>query len=253
MSENSYKLLMADVYPITADGLSKEIKVSHLYNLAVLAASAKYHNANTNLAVQTLDHMHYTVPTVSDMRFQINTALAFGFDSYSLYTFDTRPDTDVEDNRLAMVENGEKTIIYDRVKQVNEEVLAFDHVYMAFDWQGLIPLSVTKENASAFKLLEKYGKYVLTVTDTTVLKQIESNNNVLCGVFTDSKDNEAFMLMNYACSGNPCEAETKLTLIDCNKAIVYVNGEKQVLDVKDNVLTLNLNEGDGAFVIPYKA
>ena len=50
----------------------------------------------------------------------------------------------MEDNRLAMVENSEKTIIYDRVKQVNEEVLAFDHVYMAFDWQGLIPLSATK-------------------------------------------------------------------------------------------------------------
>jgi hypothetical protein len=252
MSQDTYKLLMADVYPIVAKGASKEIKVSHLYNLAVLATSAKDHGAHTNLAIQTLDHMHYTVPTLADVRFQVYSALAFGFDGYTLYTFDTRPSTDKEENRLGLVQNGEKTVIYDRVKAVNDEVLAFDHVYKAFDWQGIIPVRVTKENASAYNLLEKSDKYILPQESSNVLKGIETNNNVLCGVFEDKNKNEGFMIMNYSCSGSPCTAEVKLSLIDCNKAIVYINGQKEIIDVKQNTLTLSLTEGNGAFVIPYK-
>ncbi|MBR2384047.1 MAG: hypothetical protein IKA99_00385, partial [Clostridia bacterium] len=230
MSKDAYKLLMADVYPIIASGKSKEIKVSHLYNLSVLATSAKDHGAHTNLAIQTLDHMHYTVPEVADVRFQVYSALAFGFDGYTLYTFDTRPSTEKEENRLGLVQNGEKTVIYDRVKTVNDEVLAFDHVYKAFDWKGIIPVSVTKENSSAYSLLERSGKYVLAQESSIVLKGIETNNNILCGVFEDKNKNEGFMIMNYACSGSPCTAEINLSLIDCNKAIVYMNGEKKVID-----------------------
>jgi hypothetical protein len=43
-----------------------------------------------------------------------------------------------------------------------------------------------------------------------------------------------------------------LSLIDCNKAIVYINGQKKVVEVKGNTLTISLTEGNGAFVIPYK-
>lgn len=248
------KILMADCYPIVMDRGQKVVKPSHLYNLAVLAQNAKDHNAKLNLAIQVLDHITYTVPTLEDIRFQVNSLLAFGFDGYTLYTFDTRPSTPYEDNRLGMVKDGEKTEIYDRAKQVNDEIRSFDHVYSCFDWKGVIPVVVNKneERMNWGSLTSYEGDIVLSVADTKVLSDITTSGNTLCGVFYDNSGNEAFTIMNYANPVNGKTDEVTLKFDDCNKALVYHNGKCSSVDISDNTLTITLGNSEAAFVIPYK-
>ena len=245
---------MADCYPIVMDRGQKVVKPSHLYNLAVLAQNAKDHNAKLNLAIQVLDHITYTVPTLEDIRFQVNSLLAFGFDGYTLYTFDTRPSTPYEDNRLGMVKDGEKTEIYDRAKQVNDEIRSFDHVYSCFDWKGVIPVVVNKneERMNWGSLTSYEGDIVLSVADTKVLSDITTSGNTLCGVFYDNSGNEAFTIMNYANPVNGKTDEVTLKFDDCNKALVYHNGKCSSVDISDNTLTITLGNSEAAFVIPYK-
>lgn len=254
LDDDFEKILMADCYPIIMDKGQKTIKPSHLYNLAVLAQNAKDHNAKLNLAIQVLDHITYTVPTLEDVRFQVNSLLAFGFDGYTLYTFDTRPSNQYEENRLGMVKDGEKTEIYDRVKQVNDEVRSFENVYACFDWAGIIPVVTDKkEERSNWASLTSYdGDIVMAAEDTKILSEISAARNTLCGVFYDKSGNEAFCVMNYANPANGYTDEVTMKFDGCDKALVYHNGQSSTVDLTDNVFTYTLGNSECVFVIPYK-
>ncbi len=264
MGEGTKKVLMADCYPIKKEKNELSIKPSHLYNLMELAAQAKDNGAIANLAIQTLEHTVssgatlYPAPTLQSMRFQIYPLLSFGFKAYTLYTYDTRPDAYqgdvmIEENIMGLVENGRATATYPIVKQVNKEILSFDHVYLSFDWEGIIPVVPTKDQRTNFQQLTGFGRYVLEAQDTKVLNEITSDNNILCGVFQDEAGNEAYAITNYCAPWLETVAKTQLTFDGCDKAIVYLNGEKSVMNLTDGKLALSLNACDGAFVIPYKA
>ena len=257
--------MSADIYPIVAGtgGLgARTLKPSYLYNVGVIAAYAQRYGMESNIAIQALDHINYPEPTVQDLRLQVNTLFAFGIDTYSVYTFDTPTVTyPGEENRQGCYRNGQPTEIYDRVKQVNGEVRAWDEVYTSFDWQGILTRSrATSENATAFLLLNSIAEDenllvppLLDVTDTVLLEALESDGDILLGYFTDEAGNEAFMLINYAetQSGEPCT--TKLTFRACSGAYVYQNGQKQEVALQNGTLELTLEAGGGAFILPFGA
>ncbi len=260
LDEGMQKVLMADCYPIKIEKSEYSISTHHLYTLMELAAQAKEFGAETNLAVQTLEHTvgngatHFPAPTVEMMRFQIYPLLSFGFKGFTYYTYETRPTNagSGEVNLMGLVKDGQKTEIYDVVKQVTDEVLSYDHVYLSFEWDGVIPLTPTNEQRSIFGQVKDFGRYVLTAEDTKVLKALDSDNNILCGVMRDEAGNEGYSLSNYTAPWDGNTALVNMTFDDCNKAIVYHNGEKSVATLKNGVLELELAPCDGAFVIPYK-
>ncbi len=259
MSADTKKILMVDCYPLAEELGEYQIVPYHLYTMMEIAANAKDYGAEACLSVQTLEHTVangatlFPAPTVEAMRLQIYSLLSFGYKRYALYCYDTRPDAEGEDNRMGMVQDGEKTPTYSVVKQVNEEILALDNVYLSFDWQGIIPVVATDDQKANFKQLTAYGKYVFSEGDTQVLDELTSDNNLLCGVFQDEAGNEGYALTNYCSPREGVTANACLRFSDCDKAIVYHNGEKREVDLTDSELTLTMNACDGVFVIPYKA
>ena len=73
------------------------------------------------------------------------------------------------------------------------------------------------------------------------------------GYFNDADGNDGIMVVNYN--------ETSLNLTDevtldfdsakYNKAICYIGGKKNVIDLNGGKLNLRLGVGEGVFVIPY--
>ena len=254
--------LSADIYPIVAgaNGLGERtLKPSYLYNVGVIAAYAQRYGLETNIAIQALDHLNYPVPTVQDLRLQVNTLFAFGIDTYSVYTFDT-PTITAEGavNRQGCYLNGKPTVIYDRVKQVNGEVRAWDQVYTSFEWQGVITRCSSSVNDTAFRLLQSVAEDenllvspILEPADTQLVRSLETDGDILLGYFTDEAGNEGYMLTNYAetQSGEPCT--TKIAFAGCSGAYVYENGVKREVPLTGGVLELTLEAGGGAFIVPF--
>lgn len=86
----------------------------------------------------------YRTPHYEDMRWQVYSALAFGASRLGYYTFWPHyivgPDI-VHQNAMVVFEPSDEkgyrtTEIYDAVKKVHQEILAFDHVFLRFQWQG---------------------------------------------------------------------------------------------------------------------
>ena len=255
--------MSADIYPIVGGegGLGKRtLKPSYLYNVGVIASYAKKYGLESNIALQALDHINYPEPTLQDLRLQLNTLLAFGIDTYSVYTFDTPTLTyPGEENRQGCYKDGEPTAIYGRMKQLNTEMRAWQSVYKSFEWQGIIPCSTENSaNDTAFRLLKSVAdderllvSTILDNTDTVLVKGFSSTGDSLLGYFSDKNGNEGFMITNYAETQSGKSSTATVTFKGCNKAYVYRNGAKQTVELKNGVLTIELAAGDGAFVIPF--
>ena len=60
------------------------------------------------------------------------------------------------------------------------------------------------------------------------------------------------MIVNVTDPGKNISDEVTVTFKEASKAIVYVQGEEQTIDLKDGSYTFKLTSGEGVFVIPIK-
>ena len=267
------KWLSADRYPLTYDNDgNKCLDNAWLSDVQILANVAKqYKNVKTNFFIQTMPYgikedgspngaiygSRDRIPTYEDIRMQEYALAAFGYDGISLFCYAT-PLVGFEfaESQEAMISrSGEKTAIYDSVKKANSEILAFDHVLQQFDWIGTFTNDAGQTNDdkprtqnSSFRLLNR-----ISVKSVLSLNSVTTSRDTLFGYFNDVDGNDGIMVVNYN--------ETSLNLTDevtlnfdsskYNKAICYVGGKKQVVNLSGGKLNLELGVGEGVFVIPY--
>ena len=265
--------LSADRYPLTYDNDgNKCLDNAWLSDVQILANVAKqYKNVKTNFFIQTMPYgikedgspngaiygSRDRVPTYEDIRMQEYALAAFGYDGISLFCYAT-PLVGFEfaESQEAMISrSGEKTAIYDSVKKANSEILAFDHVLQQFDWIGTFTNDAGQTNDdkprtqnSSFRLLNR-----ISVKSVLSLNSVTTSRDTLFGYFNDVDGNDGIMVVNYN--------ETTLNLTDevtlnfdsskYNKAICYVGGKKQVVNLSSGKLNLELGVGEGVFVIPF--
>ena len=265
--------LSADRYPLTYDNDgNKCLDNAWLSDVQILANVAKqYKNVKTNFFIQTMPYgikedgspngaiygSRDRVPTYEDIRMQEYALAAFGYDGISLFCYAT-PLVGFEfaESQEAMISrSGEKTAIYDSVKKANSEILAFDHVLQQFDWIGTFTNDAGQTNDdkprtqnSSFRLLNR-----ISVKSVLSLNSVTTSRDTLFGYFNDVDGNDGIMVVNYN--------ETSLNLTDevtlnfdsskYNKAICYVGGKKQVVNLSSGKLNLELGVGEGVFVIPF--
>ena len=267
------KWLSADRYPLTYDNDgNKCLDNAWLSDVQILANVAKqYKNVKTNFFIQTMPYgikedgspngaiygSRDRIPTYEDIRMQEYALAAFGYDGISLFCYAT-PLVGFEfaESQEAMISrSGEKTAIYDSVKKANSEILAFDHVLQQFDWIGTFTNDAGQTNDdkprtqnSSFRLLNR-----ISVKSVLSLNSVTTSRDTLFGYFNDVDGNDGIMVVNYN--------ETSLNLTDevtlnfdsskYNKAICYVGGKKQVVNLSGGKLNLELGVGEGVFVIPF--
>ena len=141
--------------------------------------------------------------------------------------------------------------VYDWVKQANNEVHTFESAFMNFTWKSASVFGTT--GITQFNKLEsKAGAY-------GYISSVSSSASVLVGNFDNINEGNrpygdayAYMVMNYGNTGNS-QAESAITITfngTPTKALVYENGIAKVYTLASNTLTLNLQLGEGAFVIP---
>ena len=247
----SPKTLGLDNYPlITNNTEENNIRPSYLSDLLTLSTIAKNYNDRTDktseitvgFCVQAfVDNGIRDIECKEDISFQTNTCLAMGAKYLEYFTYRTVA------NMLGLVQDGEKRDVYTYVKEVNEELKKWDHVIMAFDWQGAMTVDGTDahENKESFESVQD-----------KVLKQLEKVQNVesrldtLIGEFKDQDGRYGYMVVNYTEPTNHRIDYVDMTFTEAQKALVYQGGEPKIYNVENNQLQLRVEAGDAAFVIP---
>lgn len=252
-----------DSYPLFADpvqGLTS-LEDTWYQNLRLVAESAKANGYDAGITIQscafgnvgqeTSFHKR-AVTSKADVTYQLYTSLAYGMKHFSYFTYwEHWSEGDTEDFYTAMVEypekNGQepiKTDAYYAVKEANEEIKKFDHVFLSFDWEGTMAL--TKENKVLSSALQMAGDYqsprvsAVTATDDTII-----------GSMKDADGYDGYWIVNATDPGQNLSDSVTITFREASSAIAYVNGEEQTITLQDGTYTFDLGSGEAVFVIPY--
>lgn len=202
------------------------------------------------------------LPSEADCIFQAYVNMAFGFTEFSWFTYSS-PELDEREfgeEHVSMLDrsNG-KTSAYYGVKKANELIYDLDEVMMSLTWHGVYPITVKSSTDSekmderAIRYLKSIKGVILDESDFNVVKSVSANGNVLCSQFTDEKDNEGFMLVNYGDPSYEKTVKVEAEFIDCDKIIVYRDGKATVENVGNGKWSEDIPAGKGVFIIPYKA
>lgn len=266
------KWLSADRYLLTYDkNGNKCIDSGWLADVQSVAKVAKNYGAKTNFFIQTMpfgatngvatgakEGSRDRVPTYNDIRLQQYALMAFGYDGISLFCYGSPiADGEFASSQYGMIDrSGNKTEIYESVKQANNELLSFDHVLKQFAWQGVFTCDAGKtitgtsstSNAS-FKTLDR-----ISLANVSSLSKVSASADTLCGYFKDAAGNDGIMVVNYNETTKNLTDTVELTFDSSkyNAAVCYVGGVKKVFTgLTDGKLSLSLGAGEGIFVIPY--
>ena len=267
---NGKKLLSVDFYPLQRTTEKKfswselkyvyntynSIRTDYLYNLEATAQAALDKGVDVSYFVQT--HGHGTTDTVNrdltsvaDMRFQYNTAMAYGVKSFAAFTYPSQGGGEFE-NYQGLVKNTyndstgwttEKTPVYGYVKQANEELKAWDEVYLSFDYVGTKALLGSSSSSNAcFKKLTQNKEAI------TGLTSITATQDTLIGEF-DKDGVTAYMISNFTEPSEKLSDTVELELSEATRVQVYINGVKETKIVPKGKLTITLGAGEAAFVV----
>ena len=153
----------------------------------------------------------------------------------------------------------ETTALYNDIKTVDNEYLAWDHIYMAYNWVGVGKYSANSKDTMLDQL-----KNCVTLSNYGI-SNISAGENLLVGVF-ESNGNKAYMVTNAGSTStswfggdvgdgrefNMADSSVTLTLdaADYKCVAVIDNGEISYVAVNNNQVTLNVEAYEGVFVIP---
>ena len=241
-----------DHYPLEEDGVTS----THLRNLEIVAGMCQEYGVElrTYIKASTTGDAEREIratESVNDLYMQIYSALAYGSKEIIYYQFTDHTVTDGAGDGVISGSSLEKGNVYNWTKQANNEVAAFSAAYMNFTWKSASVFG--KTSLTQFNNLKNKASAYGSLTGVT------SSASVLVGNFDDTDGKygygakNAYMVVNYGNTDNMTHATSEITLTfnGMTRAIVYENGQATVVTLNNNQLTLNLEIGEGAFVIPF--
>ena len=226
------KTLSIDHYPLTTSGLSP----TYLSDFLVVAETVKKFNekypnspAEASFCIQAYcEGDRRALESKSDVRFQVNMAIAMGARNLEYYQYRTG----ILDMPSA----------YQYVKTVNQEVLAWDDVFMSYDWQGARMYGDSSDplyKKAEDQFISSFKKATVSASKAAVVSEFRKGNGTY-----------AYMAVNATDPSQNMSTTVTMKLKGASRATVYKNGAKTTKNLTDGSLKLTLKAGEGAFCIP---
>ena len=258
----SGRTVCLDNYPFGAV-TGNDISASFLVDLLTGAIVTRNYNetaseedkATFGMCVQTFQNtkssttLRYT-KNAAEVSFQMFTGMALGARLYEYFCFRSLPSFGFYG---IIDEAGNPTDQYYMLKEANEKVLPFAKITYAFDWHNLV-LSLASNESSVENENSFDGAKALLEEDPSdkgvgVLSKTVSQYDAIVGCFKQGEQ-DGYMVVNYAEPGSSKSNMVRVTFSDCTQALVYRNGVATTKKLFNGTLSLTLEAGDAAFVIP---
>lgn len=229
-----------DNYPFYEDFLLS----TYYENLQIVTDEAKKYGVDAWLAIQSAAWSIVRAVQEEDLRYQCNSALAFGIKNIQYYTYWQFPDGSHSQGIIA--HDGTK-MIYDETQRVNMETQKMAKVILNFDYEKA-QFVYDREHAEMPPLFQNLRSEeldfvnVISVTEATMISQMKDAQRECMG----------YMVVN---ATDPIKRQTSKVAIrigDCEHVTAFTRGEAEIIDLLDGVLELDLEPGGGVFVIPHK-
>jgi hypothetical protein len=243
-----------DHYPLHEDGITS----THLRNLEIVGELCRDNKIELRTYIKAsetgdTEREIRATESINDLYMQIYSALAYGSKEiiYYQYTDHTVSGGDSAGDGVINGSSLRVNNVYEWTKQANNEVLAMSSAFMNFTWKSASVFGKTS--------LTQFNNLKNKASAYGYISNVSSSASVLVGNFDDADGKytygakNGYMVVNY---GNTYGATTGTNSVAITfngtptRALVYQGGETKVVALSGNELTLNLQLGEGAFVIP---
>ena len=249
-----HRSLSCDSYPLIHNE-SRDVNhllAGHLVSLNTIARAAKKYDADAYFFIQDMDFgKGRRAPLQADFCLQVNAAFAFGIRGIQHFTYQTpqdEPGGEFLEGQTALVDrDGTRTERWEYARQINREIAAFDHVYLSFAWNGVMPVRGEEQNDAG----DDFAMLKGALKEHSRIQSAVCGQDTLIGTFTDENGYDGFMVTPYRETTDNVTTQVELQFNQADSAIVWQKGERKIESLQNGKLKLSIQAGDGAFVIPY--
>lgn len=255
MSKFETPYISVDLYPFhTVSTTAKSVLVSNHHGIA---KKAKETGARTTFIMQAATGIEFEAElTEGDMRYQINTALAFGTDNLQYYCYSVPKGRDYN-YCILNADNTPSKLYYD-VQKINRELQGFASAYLAYDWDQTIGVSGTEDQTFYIGEIEYDDDFKQTKFEKAkYYVASQGTQDLIISRFESEQYGEAYMFTNFSELRDKTNT-AQITFKDCKEVAIYggagFDGEPKIVNLNQNgSLTLDLTYGDGVFIVPITA
>jgi hypothetical protein len=172
--------------------------------------------------------------------------MAYGVNAFSVFTYPTQTGEAFQNSNGLVTINADgtttKNAAYYYVQQANNELKAWDEIYLSYDYEGTMAIAKTTNGAT---MTNKLKKNLTSLAGTSVAS---TSADTLIGQF-DKDGSKAYMVAN---SSNPTDGVMDTVIMNFAEGTtlqVIINGVVEETTVSNGRLVLSLDAGEAAFVI----
>lgn len=264
MTELVYPLMSAenrtisfDYYPCLTGDL-KTNSASFIYKLHKTRTTADTFDGGTKYRIyyygQEWNNTDQTreYADESNVTYQIYTAMTYGMNMFVAYKYAAYWNEFVIDRDFIQnYYNYTEYWWYNKLAM--DEIKNYDYIYLPFadDWRGTMFFEGSQNTRTEMRANEYAGNGVTFLASHDRIASVSTTQDLLIGTFKDSAGRDGFMLANQANPFDKLGTTVSVKFNNANKALAIIDGEQKTVDLTDGVLNMELNNGGGAFVIPY--
>ena len=254
LEETQIDYLMYDQYPATSNGMHD----LYIRGLQVAAEVCKAKGVQLNFVAQTMtlnDSRYIDAPTAEWIN---NMLVGLGVQTIGYFTYFERDCTDIETYSYGSTfvnHFGEKTKLYDIMQKIMADNQKFAPTVLSFTFNA--------SNVYVAEGTNKYmGGYVMNSSRKDTFTKVSSvavdKESVLVTELVNKADSRyMYMVQNIVdpvYTGTGSYQTTTLTFNEeYEYAVVWTNGEKQVVSLENNQYTVTQHPGQAVYVIPFNA
>lgn len=226
------QVLSYDFYPMLANG---GVAKAYFSNMSYIRKKAAEKKIPFWTYIQSCKYnKNVRIPTGNDVRWEVNTSLAYGCKGIQYFTYVVALASAGETFTGGIIDaNGEKTELYNAVQKVNKFVSEIDEVLMCCLSKGIMTAGVSPCPVPEEDILGGYG----------ALKSVEGES-VLVGCF-DYNGKDAYFVVNNSISA---DSSAVLNFGGAEKGFVQDASGKTEFDGK-SVLSFSLEPGAAALAV----
>ncbi len=252
--------VQADIYPMGEASMYR----LYLVNLQIMAEVAKEYDAKIIVVNQTHANVGQRRTSYESLKYQNNIAFGFGAVNNGYYSWKTLDDGngyDHFDDGSMTNRFGEKTYVYDIVKDLNAEAQKLALSILNFDYTASAGYESEDKydyNDAMIRVLNYSRKNEIAPFTKLADYDINKDYSIVTELYDSEKDNYMYMAMNttdpmYTSKGSRVYQTATLTFTsEFNKALVFYNGSYKVYNLDaDSSLTVKMRPGEAHYVIPY--
>ena len=255
LTESNY--IMADSYPMKIVNGYNKIDPNHIKTTQMLLEAAEKYQAEVHMVAQTSAWSNNGIKKArvceeQDIYWQTNFYMGMGVKEISYFTYQTKKTNSTGgeyfvDGGSIIKWNGQKTAIYDYVKNAQEEMQNIASAILSFDYQGLKYYKNGTPDISYLGGVNFVDSFIKIDSVTTSV-----NSVVLISELYDAEnDNYMYMVFNPSDpSLNSNAIKVKVNFKEANALAIYDKGELSGEKINKSK-SFSLLPGEARFVIPF--